>query len=92
MLISMSHGEIDATSNPPGFASAATRGSDIIHIASIPSTQQIITKPDSKAVWNPVEAFDSACHKVPVALAAAELGDPKLENHDNAFEPAFPNH
>ena len=38
----------------------------MIHIASIPRTQQIITKPASNAVWNLVDAVETTCHSVPV--------------------------
>ena len=66
--------------------------SHMIHIANIPSTQQIITKSASIAVCTPVEAFDSACQSVPVACAAAALGEPKLENQESVFDAALPTH
>src|ERR1700678_4274744 len=66
--------------------------SHMIHIASIPRTQQIMTKSASIAVCTPVEAFESACQSVPVACAAAALGEPKLENHESVLDAAFPAH
>src|SRR5258707_10877556 len=66
--------------------------SHMIHIASIPSTQQIITNSASSAPCKPVDALDSACQSVPVALAAAALGDPSVENQERVFEAAFPTH
>jgi hypothetical protein len=66
--------------------------SHMIHIANIPSTQQTMTKRASIAVCTPVEAFESACQSVPVAYAAAALGEPKLENQESVFDAAFPTH